>query len=274
MTDKLLQVVYKCIAGTWKTSPLAALSIQTPLTFCGTTLIMTKSEVVLHQHVLVQELTRQYLGSMGGRGRDTTADSELFSQLGNSDPPDPQALKELQAVLGSNLWAVTRSRPDLSYAHSLAASALVHSESETRERVKHMLQYLSKHPDLGIHYAFEDNIEGKDEILSYSEASFSPRGKFSQSGYAVFWGTPHSKCLFGWGSPKQTLIAESSMEAKLLALSAGYRLAMVISMTVQEMGWNVIPSVVRMCDNQSTIAVLNEEGSKSHEWRLWGMQPH
>eukprot|EP00971_Amphidinium_carterae_P102935 2037595-Amphidinium_carterae.1 len=70
----------------------------------------------------------------------------------------------MQGILGSSLWISTRTRLDLCYAHSLAASSLTQSESETKTRLSHILQYLTLHDDLGIRCPFEDE-RLDDEVM-------------------------------------------------------------------------------------------------------------
>eukprot|EP00971_Amphidinium_carterae_P266103 5278648-Amphidinium_carterae.1 len=100
MSSELLALVCKAIEKTWKVTPLAFLTKTQPLVFCGTTLIMKSTEIVLHQHAFVQELLQQYVSrmEMGGRGRETTSEREResFNQIGKKDPPNPKSLKELQ----------------------------------------------------------------------------------------------------------------------------------------------------------------------------------
>eukprot|EP00971_Amphidinium_carterae_P226501 4492776-Amphidinium_carterae.2 len=156
----------------------------------------------LASHAFVQELLQQYVSRRGGRGRETTSET----QIDKKDIHIPN-LKELQGVFGSLLWAAMRTRPDICHVHSLASAALVHSESATRCRVKHILQYLSTHPEFGFHFPFHD-VDSAEvyQVICYADATY--RGTFSQSGRAVFWGTEKSKCVLGWASNRQTLLAE------------------------------------------------------------------
>eukprot|EP00971_Amphidinium_carterae_P157425 3120884-Amphidinium_carterae.1 len=176
-------------------------------------MVLTPDAIVLHQRAFTRELIHKYFGRFGGKGRNTTAEPVSFGVPEKRDVPSAVALKEMQGILGSILWVSTRTRPDLCYAHSLAASSLTQSESETKLRLSHILQYLTRHDDLGLRCPFEDESLDDEVVMSFGDASFAPRGKFSQTGLAIFWGSDSPsgcKSIISWQSQKQTLLAESS----------------------------------------------------------------
>ena len=95
--------------------------------------------------------------------RGTTAASESFSTKCSGEPPlkpDPEnpqrqtQIKRAQQILGTLLWLSTRSRPDLSYAVSMAASVQTRDLRELEVRLRHLLQYVSSHPHLGLHFPY------------------------------------------------------------------------------------------------------------------------
>lgn len=55
---------------------------------------------------------------------------------------DEVHIKYCQQALGSLLWLVTRTRPDLAWAYSVAASMTTRNPKEAAVRVRHMLGYL------------------------------------------------------------------------------------------------------------------------------------
>eukprot|EP00971_Amphidinium_carterae_P200675 3982234-Amphidinium_carterae.1 len=57
--------------------------------------------------------------------------------------------------------------------------------------------------------------------MVYADASFSPAGAKSHTGIAIIYKTIGSGHLLTWHSHKQPIVAMSSAEAELIALSTG-----------------------------------------------------
>eukprot|EP00971_Amphidinium_carterae_P074960 1481423-Amphidinium_carterae.1 len=128
MLPSMRKVCYKAIAEVWKISALMVLIVDQPLVFCGCTLVLNSRGIVLHQRAYALELLKKHAEKFKICGRETTAEQLSYNAPKTNDPPGLAAMKSLQGVLGSLVWLSTRSRPDIAYAHSLAASALTSSE--------------------------------------------------------------------------------------------------------------------------------------------------
>ena len=63
------------------------------------------------------------------------------------------------------------------------------------------------------------------DFTVYSDASFAPAGKHSQSGYTIHLSFGHTRRLIHWQSVRETKISESSAEAELYALATARKSA-------------------------------------------------
>ena len=140
------------------------LSSSHPLRFLGVKVEKLPDGLYVHQHFYVDELLRKHVGSYGTRVRGTTPAPESFThttQNHEPQPPDPNnpqhrdQIKRAQQIIGALLWMSTRTRPDLSYAVSMAALVQTRDLKELDVRLRHLLQYLGSqesHPHKGLHY--------------------------------------------------------------------------------------------------------------------------
>ena len=109
-----------------------------------------------------------------------------------------QWVKIGQKVLRGLLWLPTRTRPDLSYSLSSAAQALTKDIELLEVKLRHLLQYINTTQTLGLLYPYPRHTE-MTNFTVYSDASFAPSGKHSQSGYTIrlsFGISPIVACIF------------------------------------------------------------------------------
>ena len=104
------------------------------------------------------------------------------------------------------------------------------------------------------------------EFAVYSDASFAPSGKGSQSGYCVMLTYGTVRHLVHWHSTREKKVAESSAESELYALSTASKAGRNFRLLVQEFLTTDLLLNLR-CDNEATIATL-EEPSWRTRYRL------
>ena len=139
------------------------------------------------------------------------------------DPENPQhqkQIKKAQQIPGALLWLSTRTRPDLSYGVSMAASVQTRDlRRELEVRLRHLLQYVSSHPHLGLHFPYPTSTYLSLE--TFTDASFAPCGAHSHQAFAILLKVGHSQHLLHWNSTRQKLVSQSSAEAELIAHVGG-----------------------------------------------------
>ena len=164
------------------------------------------------------------------------------------------------SAMGSIMYAMLCTRPDVSCALSLTSRYQSDPGEAHWIAVKNILKYLRRTKDAYLVYGGHE-----DELVvnGYTDAGFqSDKDDFrSQSGY-VF-------CLNGaavsWKSSKQATVADSTTEAEYIAASDAAKEAVWLKKFIGELG--VVPSIANpialYCDNNGAIAQAKEP--RSHQ---------
>ena len=163
------------------------------------------------------------------------------------------------SAIGSIMYAMLCTRPDVSYALSMTSRYQVDPGERHWITVKNILKYLRKTKDTFLIYGGEEELI----VTGYTDASFqTDKDDYrSQSGY-VF-------CLNGgavsWKSSKQATVADSTTEAEYIAASEAAKEAVWIRKFITEL--EVVPSIIDpielYCDNNGAIAQAKEP--RSHQ---------
>ena len=136
----------------------------------------------------------------------------------NSD----QVPVNLPAIVGCLHWIALRTRPDIAWATSQAASLTTHDPDTCFIRVKHICQYLHHTLSYALRYV-PIPPQPKQKLRVLGDASFAPTGEKSQQGIVVYHGITSNQRQGGnlvqWRSSRQDLIAKSTCEAELIASS-------------------------------------------------------
>jgi hypothetical protein len=158
------------------------------------------------------------------------------------------------SAIGSIMYAMICTRPDVSYALSMTSRYQSDPGEKHWTAVKNILKYLNRTKDRFLVYGGEDKLS----VLGYTDASFqTDKDDFrSQSGF-IF--TLNGGAV-SWKSSKQTTIADSTSEAEYIAASEAAKEAVWIRKFITELG--VVPSVADAialyCDNSGAIAQAKE----------------
>ena len=117
------------------------------------------------------------------------------------------------SAIGSIMYAMLCTRPDVAHAISLTSRYQFDPGSEHWIAVKNILKYLRRTRDMFLIYGGEEELVAK----SYVDASFDtdPDDSKSQSGYVFLL----NGAAVSWRSSKQPVVAGSTMEAEYVAAS-------------------------------------------------------
>ena len=247
----------------WKTTDPQFLSLDADLPFLGVSIRMTKAGILLHQHHYTQDLLHNHSSHISARKRNTSGEPTHF-QKDPPLPPDPtnsehqRWIKIGQKMLGGLLWLSTRTRPDLAFAVSSAAQVLTKDIELLKVKLRHLLQYLSTTQTLALLYPYPRDREMTDFAV-FSDSSFAPSGKHSQSGYTIHLSFANTRHLIHWQSLRESKIAESSAEAELYALATARKFARNFRLLIQESFATSIVMSLR-CDNTAAISMLEVPG--------------
>lgn len=163
------------------------------------------------------------------------------------------------SAIGSIMYAMICTRPDVSYALSMTSRFQSNPGEGHWTAVKNILKYLKRTKDSFLVYGGEERLV----VKGYTDSSFQTDkdDSISQSGF-VF-------CLNGgavsWKSSKQETVADSTMEAEYIAACEAAKEAVWIRNFITGLG--VVPSIADpidlYCDNNGAIAQAKEPRSHS-----------
>ncbi|KAI3729037.1 hypothetical protein L6452_17683 [Arctium lappa] len=161
------------------------------------------------------------------------------------------------SAIGSIMYAMICTRPDVSYALSMTSRYQSNPGDGHWIAVKNILKYLRRTNDSFLVYGGEEELS----VKGYTDASFqTDKDDFrSQSGF-VF-------CLNGgavsWKSSKQATLVDSTTEAEYIAASDATKETVWIKTFISQLG--VVPSsdcpIELLCDNNGAIAQAKEPRS-------------
>ena len=142
------------------------------------------------------------------------------------------------ALVGTINWIALRTRPDIAWATSRAASLISRDTEAAFIRLKHICQYLRA--TIGFNIKFQPlQPTQKNLIWTCGDASFAPDGCASHQGIVIIHGTtsrdPKQGNIVHWKSNRQSLITKSTCEAELIASSEAMEQALNVSLALAEL---------------------------------------
>ncbi|KAK8506813.1 hypothetical protein V6N12_000384 [Hibiscus sabdariffa] len=179
-------------------------------------------------------------------------------------PLTPQERERMSQIpyasaIGSIMYAMICTRPDLSYALSMTSRYQANPGEGHWITVKNILKYLRRTKDVFLVYGGEEELGIKD----YTDASFQTDkdDSRSQPGFVFCL----NRGAVTWKSSKQDTIADSTTEAEYIAASKATKEAVWIKKFISELG--VVPSISDVvglyCDNNGVIVQAKEP--RSHQ---------
>jgi hypothetical protein len=134
---------------------------------------------------------------------------------------DKDSVKNYHAIVGSLMYAVLATRPDISYA--VAALCRYNSCPFTSHMTaaKRVLQYLKATADCRLHFNGNGNSNGHGNygVVGFTDSDWARDNTDRKSQGGNVFLTCHDGGAISWQSRKQDLIALSTLEAEYIACS-------------------------------------------------------
>ncbi|KAJ9544557.1 hypothetical protein OSB04_024264 [Centaurea solstitialis] len=173
----------------------------------------------------------------------------------SSQDQDKMKLVPYASAIGSIMYAMLCTRPDVAYSVSVTSRYQQNPGEPHWVAVKNILKYLRRTKEMFLVFG---GTEDEISVTGYSDASFqTDRDDFrSQSGY-VF--TLNGGAI-SWKSSKQDTIADSTTEAEYIAASDAAKEAVWLRNFLSDL--RVVASISRpidiFCDNSGAVAQAKE----------------
>jgi hypothetical protein len=173
----------------------------------------------------------------------------------------------LQA-LRSVMHCIISTRPDIAYAVGILSRYSSAPEMKHWYMMQRLLGYLKYTKDFGILYKKDKNLC----VIGYSDADFgSDKRDFkSTSGY----NTNISNGAVSWSSRKQSITAQSTMEAEYVALSELTKDMVWIRRLLESLGAKVRHPTTLMCDSKAAMVVAGQHGQYHSRSKHIGIKFH
>ncbi|CAE7783644.1 RE1 [Symbiodinium sp. CCMP2592] len=260
-SDPVAKALYEamCTQLNWELDPLQEATRQNPLKFLGVGISPLENEpgFALDQRSYIDELLAK--NGFQGRGSNIPCPKELLSDDDLEDPEDvsyPTSLREAQRLTGELLWLAQKSRPDVSFVVQYMASHTIGRPRHVCDVAQRVFRYLSLTRDRHLRLV----PEAEKGLEVFTDASFAPTGKHSQGGILI----KYMGSTIQWKASKLPLIAISSAEAELQALSEGAIYGQSLQAVLRDVT-DEPPSLALLCDSTSAIALA--EGGSSQRTR-------
>lgn len=155
-------------------------------------------------------------------------------------------------LVGSVMYLMLCTQPDLSYAISVLSKFLSMPTDEHWKSAKRILRYLQATPGKNLVFHCANELP----IMAYCDANrASSNDRKSTSGYAIYVGSN----LVSWSSKRQSVVALSSTEAEIIAATETMREILWIRNVLSSFGFTV-DTLTLYCDSQPAIAIAHTGG--------------
>ena len=174
------------------------------------------------------------------------------TQLLPLDDSSSQTTQPYRSLIGSLMYMMTSTRPDLTVSVSMLGQFMANPGSKHWEAGKKVVRYLKGTSGLALCF----DCTG-DMITAFSDSDWAkdPSDRKSYSGYAVFVG----KCLIAWKCKKQTSVALSTAEAEYMALALVVTEVIWLRNLLSDIGFPQNKPTTVFCDNNSAIHMANND---------------
>ena len=173
----------------------------------------------------------------------------------NCDPDKASSgCDNYREIIGSLIYAMTCTRPDLCYVITLLSQHLASPSDELCVTLKHVLRYVKGTLDYEL--CFRKSAE-RLKLVGYSDASWgSSFDRMSITGYC--FKLNDNGPAISWKSKKQPTVALSSCEAEYMALGAATQECLFLTQVLCDIDQNTQHEPVTIFeDNQGAIALVN-----------------
>ncbi|CAE7227836.1 GIP [Symbiodinium sp. CCMP2456] len=169
----------------------------------------------------------------------------------NVEEYDESTLRLAQRYVGELLWLGTRTRPDVMFVVSHAASCVSKKPGYVVRLGQRVMAYLAGTTDLKMTMG-PVNMPEQLELIAFTDASYAPFGRRSFGAAVItFLGSP-----IAWKAGRQSFVTLSVMESELYAATQGCTLLNSVYALLQELCPQGVCRVLAV-DNTSAVSMLS-----------------
>ncbi|GAA5892810.1 uncharacterized protein JCM6883_007482 [Sporobolomyces salmoneus] len=220
-------------------------------TFLSLQFAHTGSGIFIHQQKYIDSILSRYFDSLS-RSPSATPMEDKFVL----DPSSPlfSDVPLYQSAVGSLQYAAQLTRPDIAAAVRRVAQAVSAPTDQDWQAVKRIFRYLVGTKDYGIRYLKEGSLE----LKVFSDASWADdqENRRSVGAFVVLI----AGGVVAWRCKQQTLIATSTTESELVAVSDATKEVLATRQLCYELEIDQPSATTIFEDNQACIAIAQSPG--------------
>ncbi|XP_042016116.1 secreted RxLR effector protein 161-like [Salvia splendens] len=159
------------------------------------------------------------------------------------------------SIIGSIMYTMVCTRPDLSHAISMVSRFMADPSIEHWQALKWILRYLRRTTEYGILFKRKQS-EGRDQLIGFSDSDYavSYGTRKSQSGYMFTL----NGAAVSWKSCLQSVVTLSTTKAEYIALAEAVKESFWLKGILRDFGVNQ-ESVEIKCDRASAICLTKHQ---------------
>jgi hypothetical protein len=212
----------------------------------------SRREIYLNQQQYIENVLERYNMSQC-KPVSTPMDTSVKLSKSHAAVTDTEK-REMSAVpyqsaVGSLMYAMTCTRPDIAYAVSTVSRYCSNYGAAHWTAVKRIMRYLKG----TAHYRLKLGGDAQAKLSGYCDADWAGDldERKSTTGYAFYLGGG----LISWNSKRQPTVALSTAEAEYMAATQAVKEAMWLKQLLSELGLSQSEPVLIRSDNQGCIAL-------------------
>lgn len=221
--------------------------------FLGLEVKQEGGRVTVSQRGYVESILKRF-GMQDCKPAHTPLCLSGLENLFMTSPITEEGLREkYMAALGSVMYAMLGTRPDIAYAVGLLGRFASKPTMAHWTAMKRLLQYLKASADYSLTYTGGLSSERffSADLVGFTDADWAGDkwDRKSTSGYVFF----HGGAAVTWKSKKQATVALSSTEAEYIALSEAAKEAVWLRQLLRDLGAGDSAATVLYEDNMGSI---------------------
>ena len=219
--------------------------------FLGITFLQTEGGIAMDQSVYLRNILDKFdMSNAKPRGTPCELNPSASNPSRSTDIQTPRRYRE---IVGSLIYAMTCTRPDICWVVTKLSQHLDNPDDADWVMAKHVLRYIKGTLD---HKLFYTKSDGDLCLVGASDSDWgsSKDDRRSTTGY-VFMLNPSGPPI-SWKSKKQATVALSSCEAEYMALAAAVQESLFLYMLLK--CYLSQESINIFVDNQGTIDLASK----------------
>lgn len=203
--------------------------------------------ILLDQESYIQEALKRFNMANANPARTPLPSGAVLQKADSDYKADSGLLRQYQALIGTLIYVMIGTRPDISYAVIRLSQYMSNPTDHHYKSAKYILRYL-----LGTQsYAIKYNGSSNAGIIGYSDADWAENkdDRHSTTGYVFLL----AEGAISWTSKKQKTVALSSMESEYMALCETSKQCYWLRTVLKELDLKQQEPTILCCDNHGAI---------------------